>query len=184
LRRVSPAIRATGRRTLVGSGRRYQHSSVVEQDGLRHSHVQAHDRTNPGRRSGGPDDGSVKAILARKRDVVTPSLRIAELTADVVSLMRRVWPPTESCGHTRHSRTIIRFCAGPTVAWRRRLATPRAGLSVYPGRRPRRLSHRRLRPPPAVADVADEPPRNGRLLPVKRAGACTAEVRGSNPCAS
>ena len=36
-----------------------------------------------------------------------------------------------------------------------------------------------LRPAPAVADVADEPPRNGRLLPVKRAGACTAEVRGS-----
>ena len=31
---------------------------------------------------------------------------------------------------------------------------------------------------PALA-VADEPPRNGRLLPVKRAGACTAEVRGS-----
>jgi hypothetical protein len=28
-----------------------------------------------------------------------------------------------------------------------------------------------LRPAPAVADVADEPPRNGRLLPVKRAGA-------------
>jgi prevent-host-death family protein len=23
--------------------------------------------------------------------------------------MRRVRPPTESCGHTRHSRTIIRF---------------------------------------------------------------------------
>jgi hypothetical protein len=40
-----------------------------------------------------------------------------------------------------------------------------------------------LRPAPAVADVADEPPRNGRLLPVKRAGACTAEVRGSNPSA-
>jgi hypothetical protein len=38
-----------------------------------------------------------------------------------------------------------------------------------------------LRPAPAVADVADEPPRNGRLLPVKRVGACTAEVRGSNP---
>jgi hypothetical protein len=32
--------------------------------------------------------------------------------------------------------------------------------------------------------VADEPPRNGRLLPVKRAGACTAEVRGSNPLRS
>ena len=31
----------------------------------------------------------------------------------------------------------------------------------------------------AVADVADEPPRNGRLLPVKRVGAGTAEVRGS-----
>ena len=41
-----------------------------------------------------------------------------------------------------------------------------------------------LRPAPAVADVADEPPRNGRLLPVKRAGACTAEVRGSNPLGS
>ncbi|HZZ23613.1 MAG TPA: hypothetical protein VFE60_14040 [Roseiarcus sp.] len=41
-----------------------------------------------------------------------------------------------------------------------------------------------LRPAPAVADVADEPPRNGRLLPVKRAGACTAEVRGSNPLSS
>jgi hypothetical protein len=41
-----------------------------------------------------------------------------------------------------------------------------------------------LRPAPAVADVADEPPRNGRLLPVKRAGACTAEVRGSNPLRS
>jgi prevent-host-death family protein len=27
----------------------------------------------------------------------------------VVSPMRRVRPPTESCGHTRHSRTIIRF---------------------------------------------------------------------------
>ena len=38
-----------------------------------------------------------------------------------------------------------------------------------------------LRPAPAVAD---EPPRNGRLLPVKRAGACTAEVRGSNPLSS
>jgi hypothetical protein len=37
---------------------------------------------------------------------------------------------------------------------------------------------------PAVADVADEPRRNGRLLPVKRAGACTAEVRGSNPLRS
>ena len=37
-----------------------------------------------------------------------------------------------------------------------------------------------LRPAPAAAHVADEPPRNGRLLPVKRAGACTAEVRGSN----
>jgi hypothetical protein len=33
----------------------------------------------------------------------------------------------------------------------------------------------------AVADVADEPPRNGRLLPVKRVGAGTAKVRGSNP---
>jgi hypothetical protein len=44
------------------------------------------------------------------------------------------------------------------------LATQGAGTGV------------RLRPPPAVADVADEPPRNGRLLPVKRAGACTAEV--------
>jgi hypothetical protein len=31
----------------------------------------------------------------------------------------------------------------------------------------------------AVADVADEPPRNGRLLPVKRVGAGTAKVRGS-----
>ena len=31
----------------------------------------------------------------------------------------------------------------------------------------------------AAADVADEPPRNGRLLPVKRVGAGTAEVRGS-----
>jgi hypothetical protein len=41
-----------------------------------------------------------------------------------------------------------------------------------------------LRPAPAVADVADEPPRNGRLLPVKRAGTCTAEVRGSNPLSS
>ena len=41
-----------------------------------------------------------------------------------------------------------------------------------------------LRPAPAVADVADEPPRNGRLLPVKRVGACTAEVRGSNPLSS
>ena len=41
-----------------------------------------------------------------------------------------------------------------------------------------------LRPAPAVADVADEPPRNGRLLPVKRAGVCTAEVRGSNPLSS
>jgi hypothetical protein len=41
-----------------------------------------------------------------------------------------------------------------------------------------------LRPAPAVADVADEPPRNGRLLPVKRAGACTAEIRGSNPLSS
>jgi hypothetical protein len=41
-----------------------------------------------------------------------------------------------------------------------------------------------LRLAPAVADVADEPPRNGRLLPVKRAGACTAEVRGSNPLRS
>jgi hypothetical protein len=41
-----------------------------------------------------------------------------------------------------------------------------------------------LRPAPAVADVADEPPRNGRLLPVKRAGACTAGVRGSNPLSS
>jgi hypothetical protein len=40
-----------------------------------------------------------------------------------------------------------------------------------------------LRPAPPVADVADEPPRNGRLLPVKRAGTCTAEVRGSNPSA-
>jgi hypothetical protein len=27
-------------------------------------------------------------------------------------------------------------------------------------------------------------PTNGRLLPVKRAGACTAEVRGSNPLSS
>ena len=41
-----------------------------------------------------------------------------------------------------------------------------------------------LRPAPAVADVADEPPRNGRLLSVKRPGACTAEVRGSNPLSS
>jgi hypothetical protein len=32
-----------------------------------------------------------------------------------------------------------------------------------------------------VVCVADETPRNRRLLPVKRAGACTAEVRGSNP---
>jgi hypothetical protein len=32
--------------------------------------------------------------------------------------------------------------------------------------------------------VADEPRRNGRRLPVKRAGACTAEVRGSNPLRS
>jgi hypothetical protein len=31
------------------------------------------------------------------------------------------------------------------------------------------------------AGVADEPPRNRRLLPVTRAGAYTAEVRGSNP---
>ena len=38
-----------------------------------------------------------------------------------------------------------------------------------------------LRPAPAVADVVDEPPMNGRQLPVKRAGAGTAEVRGSNP---
>jgi hypothetical protein len=48
-------------------------------------------------------------------------------------------------------------------------ATPGAGTGVG------------LRPAPAVADVADEPPTNGRLLPVKRAGACAAEVRGSNP---
>jgi hypothetical protein len=41
-----------------------------------------------------------------------------------------------------------------------------------------------LRPAPAVADVADEPLRNGRPLPVKRADACTAEVRGSNPLSS
>jgi hypothetical protein len=34
------------------------------------------------------------------------------------------------------------------------------------------------------ADVADEPPRNGRLLPVKRTAASTAEVRGSNPLRS
>ena len=34
------------------------------------------------------------------------------------------------------------------------------------------------------ADVANDPPRNGRLLPVKRADACTAEVRGSNPLSS
>jgi hypothetical protein len=34
-----------------------------------------------------------------------------------------------------------------------------------------------LRPAPAVADVADEPPRTGRLLPVKRAGACTRKSR-------
>jgi len=38
-----------------------------------------------------------------------------------------------------------------------------------------------LRPAPAVAD---EPQWNGRLLPVMRAGACTAEVRGSNPLRS
>jgi hypothetical protein len=38
-----------------------------------------------------------------------------------------------------------------------------------------------LWPAPAVADFADEPPRNGRLLPVKRVGAGTAKVRGSNP---
>jgi hypothetical protein len=36
----------------------------------------------------------------------------------------------------------------------------------------------------AVADVADEPPTSGRLLPVKRVGAGTAEVRGSNPLSS
>jgi hypothetical protein len=36
----------------------------------------------------------------------------------------------------------------------------------------------------AAADVADEPPRNGRLLPVKRVGAGTAKVRGSNPLSS
>jgi hypothetical protein len=41
-----------------------------------------------------------------------------------------------------------------------------------------------LTPAPAVADVADEPPRNGRLLTVKRAGACTAEARSSNPLRS
>jgi DNA methylase len=41
-----------------------------------------------------------------------------------------------------------------------------------------------LRSAPAVADVADEPQWNGRLLPVKRAGACTAEVGGSNPLSS
>jgi prevent-host-death family protein len=41
--------------------------------------------------------------------VVTPSPGIAELAADVVSPVRRVRPPTESCGHTRHSQTIIRF---------------------------------------------------------------------------
>ena len=40
---------------------------------------------------------------------------------------------------------------------------------------------RLVRPAPAVAD---EPPRNGKLLPVKRAGASTAEVRGSNPLRS
>jgi hypothetical protein len=34
------------------------------------------------------------------------------------------------------------------------------------------------------AGVADETPRNRRLLPVKRAGACTTEVRGSNPLSS
>ena len=36
----------------------------------------------------------------------------------------------------------------------------------------------------AVADVADEPRRNGRPLPVKRARASTAEIRGSNPVSS
>ena len=44
---------------------------------------------------------SVNAILARNRDVVTPSPAIAERTADVVSHVRGVRPPTESCGHTR-----------------------------------------------------------------------------------
>jgi hypothetical protein len=33
--------------------------------------------------------------------VVTPSPGIAEAMADVVSPVRRVRPPTESCGHTR-----------------------------------------------------------------------------------
>ena len=56
---------------------------------------------------------SVNAILARNRDVVTPSPAIAELTADVVSPVRGVRPPTKSCGHTRHSRTIIRFLGLP-----------------------------------------------------------------------
>jgi NAD(P)-dependent dehydrogenase (short-subunit alcohol dehydrogenase family) len=41
-----------------------------------------------------------------------------------------------------------------------------------------------LKPTPAVADVADEPLRNRRLLPVKRADGCTAEVGGSNPLRS
>jgi hypothetical protein len=41
-----------------------------------------------------------------------------------------------------------------------------------------------LRAAPAVAEVADKPSRSGRLLPVKRAGACTAEVGGSNPLRS
>ena len=59
-------------------------------------------------------------------------------------------------------------------------------FSSRPARRSRRWRRRAgtgvgLRPAPAVADVADEPPRNGRLLPVKRPGARTAEVRGSNP---
>jgi hypothetical protein len=34
-----------------------------------------------------------------------------------------------------------------------------------------------LRPAPAVTDVTDEPPRNGTVLPVKRAGACTPEAQ-------
>jgi hypothetical protein len=37
-----------------------------------------------------------------------------------------------------------------------------------------------LRPAPAVADVADEPPRNRRLLPVKRAGASTVKRRADS----
>jgi hypothetical protein len=62
------------------------------------------DRVKRARRSGAAStrmQGSVNAILAQKRDVVTPSPRIVELAADVVSPVRRVQPPTESCGHTR-----------------------------------------------------------------------------------